>query len=155
MAGSSRNDTAIEEALAAMVHALTQANKQVAHGHQQQGGADELRLDRFMCNHPPTFKGMYDPEGVQTWLQGIERIFRAMVTTEDQKVRQATHMLVEEAEYWWANASRGLGAGVVVVSWDMFKGEFLKKYFPTDVRNKKEVEFLELISKGACRLQTM
>jgi len=31
-------------------------------------------------------------------------IFRAMVTGNDQKVRLATHMLAEEAEYWWTNA---------------------------------------------------
>jgi len=52
-----------------------------------------------MRNNPPTFKGKFDPEGAQTWMQGMERIFRAMVTSDDQKVRLATHMLAEEAEY--------------------------------------------------------
>jgi len=57
-----------------------------------------------MRNNPPTFKGRYDPDGAQNWLQGIERIFRAMVSTNEQKVRQATHMLAEEAEFGWGNA---------------------------------------------------
>jgi len=36
-----------------------------------------------MRNHPPMFKGRHDPEGAQTWLQGVDRIFRAMVTSDD------------------------------------------------------------------------
>jgi len=53
-----------------MTQALEQANANVMQGQLNQGGADELRLDRFIWNHPPTFKGRYDSKGVQTWLQG-------------------------------------------------------------------------------------
>jgi len=60
------------------------------------------------------------------------------VTTEDQKVRLATHMLAEEVEFCWMNASG------IAVSWDIFKEEFMRKYFPTDVKSRKEIEFLEL-----------
>ncbi|MCI63129.1 hypothetical protein A2U01_0084386, partial [Trifolium medium] len=31
----------------------------------RRGGEDELRLERFMNNKPPTFKGGYDPDGAQ------------------------------------------------------------------------------------------
>ncbi|MCI70773.1 hypothetical protein A2U01_0092036, partial [Trifolium medium] len=41
----------------------------------RRGGEDELRLERFMNNKPPIFKGRYDPDGAQTWLEGIKRIF--------------------------------------------------------------------------------
>lgn len=30
------------------------------------------------------------------------------------------------------------------ITWEIFRNEFLGKYFPADVRNKKEIEFLEL-----------
>jgi len=30
------------------------------------------------------------------------------------------------------------------VTWDVFRREFLDRYFPEDVRGKKEIEFLEL-----------
>jgi len=30
------------------------------------------------------------------------------------------------------------------VTWEVFKRVFLEKYFPKDVGNKKEMEFLEL-----------
>jgi len=59
-------------------------------------------------------------------------------------VRLATNMLAKEEEYWWMNSSRHLGASGVRVSWEMFKEVFFKKYFPADVRSKKEIEFLEL-----------
>jgi len=52
-----------------------------------------------MRNKPPTFKGRFNPEEALTWMEGMEKIFRAVVTNDDQKVRLATHMLAEEAEY--------------------------------------------------------
>jgi len=94
-----------------------------------------------------------DPDGAQTWLQGVDQIFHAMVTTDDQNVILATHMLMEEAKFWWVNANRRLEAGGAAVSWERLKEEFLKKYFPTDLRNKKEVMFLQL--KKVCRLWSM
>lgn len=66
------------------------------------------------------------------------------MTTDNQKVRLATHMLEEEAKFWWMNSKGRMEAGVVVVSWEKFKEEFLKKYFPADIKSKKEVEFLHL-----------
>lgn len=80
MAGG-RDDTAIEQALAAMAQVLAQSNEQAAIGRRNEGEAEERRLDRFLRNNPPTFKGWFDPDGAQTWLQGMERIFRAMVTS--------------------------------------------------------------------------
>jgi hypothetical protein len=52
-----------------------------------------------------------------------------MVTSDDQKVRLATHILAEETEYWWASPKRKLEAGGEVVSWERFKSEFLRSTF--------------------------
>jgi hypothetical protein len=73
----------------------------------------------------------------------MERIFRAMVTSEDQKVRLATHMLAEEAEYWRTNAKGRLETTGEAMTWARFKSEFFR-YFSEDLRTKKEVEFLNL-----------
>jgi len=73
MAG--RNDQAIANAMTAVAQALNNALQ----GQQNQhGAADELRLDKFMRNKRPTFKGRYNLDGAQNWLQGIERIFRQL-----------------------------------------------------------------------------
>ncbi|XP_050890763.1 uncharacterized protein LOC127096209 [Lathyrus oleraceus] len=53
-------------------------------------------------------------------------------------------MLVEETDDWWINTRQVLDDVVEVITWVVFRGEFLRKYFPEDVRGKKEIEFLEL-----------
>ncbi|MCI97980.1 hypothetical protein A2U01_0119281, partial [Trifolium medium] len=37
-----------------------------------------------------------------------------------------------------------LGPGGIAIPLELFKREFLIKYFPVDVKNKKVVEFMEL-----------
>ena len=81
MAGrGGRNDDAIAVALTAVAQTLAQNQGNGSHGQEDQGEAEERRLDRFMRNKPPTFKGRFNPEGALTWMEGMERIFRAMVT---------------------------------------------------------------------------
>ena len=52
--------------------------------------------------------------------------------------------ILEEAKYWWENTHQCLEVEGQAVTWETFKRVFLEKYFPEDVRNKKEMEFLEL-----------
>ena len=133
MAG--RNDAALD--------AVMQAMAQAVQNRPNAGGNDEFRK-----NKPPTFKGRYDPDGAQVWLKEIERIFRVMDCEEEHKVRLGTHMLAEEADDWWVSIRHVLEAACEVVTWAMFSQEFLRKYFPEDVRGKKEIEFLELKQGG-------
>ena len=44
----------------------------------------------------------------------------------------------------WVSVLPILENGGGVVTWAVFRREFLNKYFPEDVRGKKEIEFLEL-----------
>ncbi|XP_050885094.1 uncharacterized protein LOC127088221 [Lathyrus oleraceus] len=53
-------------------------------------------------------------------------------------------MLADEAEYWWENARKRLEVAGTEIIRKNSKTEFLEKYFPADVRNKKEIEFIEL-----------
>jgi len=70
-----RNDAAIAAALQAMAQVVGQ--------HPNAGAIDGVRmLETFLRNHPPTFKGRYDPDGAQTWLKEVERIFRVMQYSE-------------------------------------------------------------------------
>jgi len=78
-----RNDDAIAEALTAVAQAVAQAQGNGGHDPQDQGEAEERRLDHFMRKNPPTFKGRFNPKGALTWTEGMERIFRAMVTNND------------------------------------------------------------------------
>ncbi|MCI75464.1 hypothetical protein A2U01_0096733, partial [Trifolium medium] len=49
-----------------------------------------------------------------------------------------------EANVWWRNVKLRIGVEGVVILWEVFKQEFLRKYFPVDVKNKKVIEFMEL-----------
>jgi len=98
----------------------------------------------LLRNHPPTFKGRYDPDGAQTWLKEVERVFRVMQCTKVQKVRFGTHMQAEEADDWWIDLLPILEQDGAEVTWAVFKRVFLDIYFPEDVCGKKEIEFLEL-----------
>ena len=53
-------------------------------------------------------------------------------------------MLAVEADDWWLETCQKLEAAGENVTWAVFRREFLRKYFPEDVRGKKEIEFLEL-----------
>src|SRR3954463_3668610 len=138
MAGrGGRNDDAIAEALGMIAGVL---------GGNANGaaiGADK-QLNCFQRNNPPLFKGTHDPKGAQKWLKEIERIFRVIDCAEDLKVRYGTHMLSEEADDWWMASRDELESAGVAITWAVFRQEFMRRYFPEDIRGKKEVEFLEL-----------
>ncbi|XP_050914570.1 uncharacterized protein LOC127129428 [Lathyrus oleraceus] len=67
-----------------------------------------------------------------------------MACTEAQKVQFGKHILTEEVDDRWGNTRQRLEAAGNEITWVVFKGEFLDKFFPEDVRGKKEIEFLEL-----------
>src|SRR3954466_1642934 len=53
-------------------------------------------------------------------------------------------MLSEEADDWWVTTRTELDSDGIGITWAIFKREFMRKYYPEDVRGKKEIEFLEL-----------
>ena len=131
-----RNDAALAAALEAMAQAMqNQPNAE---------NAGSRSLATFQRENPPVFKGKYDPDGALAWLKEIERIFRVMDCTQVQKVRYGTHMLAEEADDWWLEVLQRLEDAGEDVTWAVFRREFMRKYYPEDVRGKKEIEFLEL-----------
>lgn len=111
----------------------------------QQGLEDELcGLGKFQRSNQPNYKGRYDPEGAQTWLREIEKIFRVMALTEEQKVLFGTYKLSEEAEDQWDNVCQMMEDEFTEIIRNVFKTNYLEKYFLEDMCNKKEIEFLEL-----------
>ncbi|XP_058726258.1 uncharacterized protein LOC131597585 [Vicia villosa] len=60
-----------------------------------------------------------------------------------QEVRYGTHMLAVEDDDWWLETRQRLEAAGEVITWDLFRRGFLRRY-PKDVCMKKEIEFLEL-----------
>ncbi|RDY08977.1 hypothetical protein CR513_06731, partial [Mucuna pruriens] len=129
-----RNDCAIADALMAVAQAVGNLN--------QRQEVDWLA--RFQRNNPPMFRGGYDPDGAVDWIFEVEKIFQAMECPLVQKVTLAAFMLSGDAGFWWQSTLQRMIAEGTQVNWDNFKRLFLEKYFPHDIRNKKQVEFLEL-----------
>ncbi|KAK2420705.1 hypothetical protein QL285_031409 [Trifolium repens] len=128
----------------AMAQEATNRNAERVSQENLRGNENEARLERFLKNNPQVFKGGHDPDVAIKWLEAMERIFGAMRCSETQKVTLGTYMLHEDASYWRRNASQRLRFGNTVITWESFKREFLVKYFPSDIRNRKVVEFMEL-----------
>ncbi|MCI58121.1 pol polyprotein, partial [Trifolium medium] len=67
-----------------------------------------------------------------------------MGCTEENKTILGVYVLREEANVWWRTVKLRIGVEGVVILWEVFKQEFLRKYFSADVKNKKVIEFMEL-----------
>ncbi|XP_058733179.1 uncharacterized protein LOC131604776 [Vicia villosa] len=135
MAG--RNDVVIAAALEAMDQALEHQPKT-----GENGGSRSLAT--FQRENPSVFKGKHDPDGALEWLKEIERIFCVMDCTQAQKVRYGTHMLAVKADDWWLATHQRLEAAGEEITWDVFRREILRKYYPESVCGKKEIEFHKL-----------
>lgn len=57
-----------------------------------------------------------------------------MECVENQKVRFDTHILSNEADYWWVATHTELEAEGGEITCAIFRERFLRKYFPEDVR---------------------
>ncbi|MCI82503.1 hypothetical protein A2U01_0103777, partial [Trifolium medium] len=63
-----------------------------------------------------------------------------MGCTEENKTVLGAYVLREEVNVWWKNVKLRIGLDGVPIVWEIFKREFLRKYFPADVKNKKVIE---------------
>ncbi|KAF1870575.1 hypothetical protein Lal_00025791 [Lupinus albus] len=160
MAGRGRGRGASQnvpnDLLAQMVAALQQVNENLHNLNQNPTsspssnplvppGPTEYRgLDEFCRRQPSQFQGGFAPDVAIEWVQGLERIFRAMSCSDAQRVAFATYMLVKEAENWWEMTRRQMEIEGQIITWEAFKSKFLQKYFPAVLKRENEREFLQL-----------
>ena len=93
---------------AVMAAALLQVARAVQNLPNAAADVESRNLDMFMSCNPPKFMGTHEPDGAQDWLKRIEKIFRLVICSEEQKVVLGAHMLEEEAEDWWSMLLNGL-----------------------------------------------
>jgi len=55
-------------------------------------------LETFCKNNPQNFKGGFNPNGVQSWITEIEKIFIVMLCVDANRVTFVVFILVEETE---------------------------------------------------------
>src|SRR5262249_25847810 len=115
-------------------------------------GNGEPVLDRFRRLGPPSFKGESNPDVAEGWVRAVEKIFRAIRCTEEEKVDLATFTLQDDADAWWDSTFRTIFQHRAGITWDEFLRVFREKYFPRHVRDQKVQEFLSL-SQGSMSVQ--
>ena len=142
MAQQSAAATQQFNAMAQQTAALTQQNLQ-----QQQRAernAEARGLADFRKHDPPKFYGEPNPDKADLWMQEIEKIFEALHCPNNVKVDYATYLLLGDAEYWWKGVKQALIAERREITWEIFHGRFLDKYFTDPARAEKEQGFLRL-----------
>ena len=93
--------------------------------------------EQFSKKKPKEFHGYTDTSLAEHWLMDMERIFRTLPMTDAQKIENASDMLTDEAQNWWVNV---LDQGAPI-TWEGFKAEFNRRFFPRAVHNEKKREF--------------
>jgi len=95
-------------------------------------------------HNPPKFNGGGNPDKADQWMSDIERFFEATQCPEERKLSCVVYILTEDAEFWWKGMKQMMEGRGENVTWESVKVIFLKEYFPNNVRNAKEIEFMQL-----------
>ncbi|GFZ16761.1 hypothetical protein Acr_26g0000310 [Actinidia rufa] len=101
-------------------------------------------VKQFLKLKPPTFSGEMDPVKANEWLLEMEKNFRLLRCSEQQKVEIGSYLLTSAASRWW-NLK---GVRESSMNWARFKVIFREKYVPRALQNAKCAEFEQLKQTG-------
>ncbi|XP_073294486.1 uncharacterized protein [Primulina huaijiensis] len=91
-------------------------------------------------NRVPTFNENPDPEVSHNWFKNVESQLHLLEVPEELRVEVVTPFLEDRARKWWETVSPSL-AEVEEITWQSFKREFLKQFYPAEFRLQKLNEF--------------
>ncbi|OVA05649.1 hypothetical protein BVC80_7957g6 [Macleaya cordata] len=100
-------------------------------------------LEEFQRLNPTEFAGTEDPLDAKRWFMGIHKKLITIGAAEEHWVRIATFMLKGEVDLWWDNIRET--HDVTSMTWVEFEALFFEQYFLETNREKKSIEFAELI----------
>ncbi|XP_011621155.1 uncharacterized protein LOC105420189 [Amborella trichopoda] len=100
--------------------------------------------EKFKTLAPPIFSGQGNVEKVERWLMQVEKFFGVLQCSDEQKLRLGTFILEGDAEYWWHSIQQAWEEEEIELTWEGFLEAFNEKYFPESIKERKEVEFIEL-----------
>ncbi|MQL94246.1 hypothetical protein Taro_026901 [Colocasia esculenta] len=88
-----------------------------------------------------------DPDEVENWIKDIERIFRAIRCSEEDKICLTTFQLDRDARAWWEAIESTLEDPDQIVL-EEFVELFNEQYFSEVVQEKKATEFANIKQHG-------
>ncbi|XP_030456700.1 uncharacterized protein LOC115677652 [Syzygium oleosum] len=101
-------------------------------------------VEQFIKLKPPRFHGRGYPEMAPRWVEELEKTFKVLGCTNEEKVTLVVYQLQDSANDWW-NATEGRVFPVgTAPTWAVFVENFYDKYFSKNAQEKKLMEFMRL-----------
>ena len=76
----------------------------------------------------------------------MDLIFKTIECTDIEKRHLAIFQITFSATDLWNAVKATIGKDAISgITWDLFKTQFLEKYFLESEKNKREIEFIKLI----------
>ncbi|XP_010315837.2 uncharacterized protein [Solanum lycopersicum] len=103
------------------------------------------REARVKAPNPPIFKRVRDAQEVENFLWHLENYFRcSRVRSDENKINTAIVYFSEMAMLWWRRKEAKIGKGTCTINtWEQFREEFKKSFFPNNVVYKVKRKFRE------------
>ena len=86
-----------------------------------------------------------DPEAAWLWLERVNKVYRVMGCTNEQRVLFSSFLMEDRAKDWWDSIEMRYPDGI---SWDQFQQEFTDSFFPQSHKDSKFEEFFKLEQKN-------
>ncbi|XP_070018206.1 uncharacterized protein [Nicotiana sylvestris] len=105
-----------------------------------------MREAKIEAPKPSMFKGVRDAQEVKNFLWYLENYFRhGKVRDDEAKINTAVLYLSETAMLWWRRKMTDMDKGLCTIStWDQFKAEFKRQFFPNNVLYEARHKLREL-----------
>ncbi|XP_062170953.1 uncharacterized protein LOC133876716 [Alnus glutinosa] len=88
--------------------------------------------------------GTEGSNAAEAWVTNIDVLYTTLGCTNEQKVQYLALQLTGEAGRWWNARKVLLGEGTVI-TWEMFKVEYNRLFFPKSQRQLRAIEFQNLV----------
>ena len=102
------------------------------------------RIRDFVRMNHPIFIGSKVGEEPQEFIDSVYKIVHAMGVTSREKVELASYLMKDLAQVWYTQWKGNRPEKFVPNEWEEFKEHFLGKYFPSDIREFKVEDFINL-----------
>ncbi|KAK3038354.1 hypothetical protein RJ639_031450 [Escallonia herrerae] len=114
------------------------------------GGAVVTHSPRVDAPKPKEFDGKRDAKELDNFIWHMERYFEgASITDEKAKVRTATLYLTDTATLWWRRKHNDIEKGLCTIdTWDVFKKEIKRQFYPENVTYEARKKLRELKHKS-------
>ncbi|XP_027769932.1 uncharacterized protein LOC107009291 [Solanum pennellii] len=97
------------------------------------------------------FKGIHDAQEVENFLWHLENYFKcSRVRSDSNKINTSVLYLSEMAMLWWRHKESDIRKGTCTINtWEQFREEFKRAFFPNNVFYEAKRKFRELKQMGS------